>query len=162
MSIAARALGGRSSAASRRSKQQQQQQLLISAKTVICSQRQAAAANAEQQLHSSYLLWWWCCLSLSLMYLPSRQPQKKHECVYRDLLSAAKAHSCRRAAALLSCNKSYPQSAKLLLRICAAQEQQLQKCQAFGGQSSEAAAAALSDTGRLQGGGFAELSRRTD
>ena len=44
----------------------------------------AAATNAEQQLHTSYLLWWWCCLSLSLMYLPSRQPQKKHESVYFD------------------------------------------------------------------------------
>ena len=76
--------------------QQQRHQLLTCANTVICSQRQEAAANAEQQLHSSYLLLWsCCCLSPSLMYQPSRQPQKKHECVYRDRSSRRAKLSCR-------------------------------------------------------------------
>ena len=91
MSIAAKSLGGRISEAEEAAAAAAAEQL--AAKKGVCSQRQAAA-NAEQQLHSTYyLLWWWCCLSLSPIYLPSRQTQKNHECLCLSLpkLSAAKA-----------------------------------------------------------------------
>ena len=65
------------------------------------------------------------------------------------------------AAALLSCRKSCPQSAKLLL----SQELPLRssisaKIQSLQRPKLSEAAAALS--GLLKGGGFSQLSRRTD
>ena len=120
MSIAAKALDGRSSAAAEAAAEAVA--TLVAAKNVICSQRQAAA-NAEHSCTAAT-----CCggaVSLYRLCIVRRDNPRRSINVSIATKALGGESSGVEATALLSCKKRYPQSAKLLPLSCAAQEQQL-------------------------------------
>ena len=124
MSIAAKALGGRSSAAA------------AAAKNGIRSQRQAAAKAEQQQLHSSYLLWCWCRLSLSLIICICRRDSPRRSMnVYQS--SRRPKLSCR------SSNSIAQQLQKKLSTISEAADEELQLRSSSCKNSKPSAAQAL-------------------